>query len=93
VQPVRFASTSATSASPLNFDSSTRPFGDCARRSATRSPDAIATPDIAMVFTKSLRFIWSPSWVFREFVAPAEAGALRTSSSASHHTAGDTDVI
>jgi hypothetical protein len=42
---------------PLNFDSSTFPFGDWARRSAMASLAAIAMPDIATVFTKSLRFM------------------------------------
>ena len=36
-QPASFASASAMSDMPLNFDSATRPLGDCAISSATRS--------------------------------------------------------
>ena len=57
VHPPRRASSSATSDRPLNFDSSTRPDGDCAIRSAITSLAATAIPDSAMVLTKSRRFM------------------------------------
>src|SRR5215212_2242295 len=42
---------------PLNLESMTRAFGDCAIRSPTRSLAYIATPVALRVLTKSLRFI------------------------------------
>jgi hypothetical protein len=58
--PSRLASVNAMSERPLNFESRTRPCGVCAIRSPIRSLAATAAPDIAIVFTKSLRFMVIP---------------------------------
>jgi hypothetical protein len=109
VQPRRFASPSAMSARPLNFDSSGLPFGDCASRSATRSPDAMTSAEAPVYLRKSRRegcicispafftLRWGPTPSARAFAAYAArhwfVPTVRSVRPPVPYTAGETDVI